>query len=121
MSDTPPPETERAPRESVFLLAEVRREGEPAFTCRVRNVSASGMMIECPHELEVGETLVATLRGIGNVACTVARIRPPLAGLRFAKPIDPSLCRKSVLPKAPDPSRDWVLNLREPYKPKRWR
>jgi hypothetical protein len=118
--DRIPSEAERAARESVFLLTEIRPQAGRPFSCRVRNVSATGMMIECAHSLNVGDVVVATLRNIGDVSCTVARIRSGLAGLRFAEPIDPAQCRKSVLAPPPDPSRDWALNLREPYKPKRW-
>jgi hypothetical protein len=120
MASSQPDHPDRSPRESVLLQTEIALPGQANFTCRVRNISATGMMIECANNLRVGDTVTATLRGIGNVECSVARVRSGLAGLHFAEPIDPALCRKSVLAKAPDPSKDWVLNLREPYKGKRW-
>ena len=90
-------------RDSLFLSATVSIEKAPAFSTRVRNLSAGGMMIDAPHELSPGTAVAAEMRGIGNVAGRVAWFSLGRAGIAFDKDIDPRLARTSGPPKSEIP------------------
>jgi hypothetical protein len=80
-------------RDSLFLSATVTTEGGKPFTTRVRNLSAGGMMIDSATDLATGTTLVAELRGIGEVKGRIAWSSPGRAGVAFDEEIDPRLAR----------------------------
>lgn len=86
----------RAPRVHFFLKSEITPADGPAFTARVRNLSAGGMMIEVLDPLQPGQRLTAQLRGIGAVDGQVAWVRAGRAGIAFDREIDPELARRPV-------------------------
>ena len=84
------------PRDSMFLMAEMRRPGGGAVTVKVRNLSPGGMMAECPISFSRGETIEAELRGIGPVGGRIAWTAGGRIGVAFDRPIDPRLARKPL-------------------------
>ena len=84
------------PRDSMFLMAAVRRAVGPEITVKVRNLSAGGMMAESPVNFSRGETVEIELRGIGIVAGKIAWTAGGRIGVQFDTPIDPRLARKPV-------------------------
>lgn len=120
-SETQMAEARRALRESVLLAADIApMSDEPILQGRVRNVSATGALLELSAPLAVGTRVRLSFRGAQAVAATIMWAKNGRAGVAFDTPIDPALCRRSIKAPEPDPSRDWVLCLREPYRPKRW-
>jgi hypothetical protein len=91
-----PRHTRGETRDSMFLVATVRREGPSQTTVRVRNLSAGGMMGETAEYFRTGEILEIDLRGIGRVAGRIAWVAPQRVGIAFAKQIDPRLARRPV-------------------------
>lgn len=106
------------PRESMFLVAVLRRLGGPDISVKVRNLSPGGMMAECPVSFSRGEAIEVELRGIGLVAGTIAWTAGGRAGVAFATPVDPRLARKPLGVNAPQPDlvsvspRMWCPPLR---------
>lgn len=92
------------PRDSMFLMGQMRRAGGDAVTVKVRNLSSGGMMAECPISFSRGEAIEAELRGIGTVAGTIAWTAGGRIGVAFATPVDPRLARKSVASGGPQPN-----------------
>lgn len=88
---------ERAPRDSLFLLAEVIREtGEPMGKAKIRNLSATGLMADCDFAFLRDDRLVFDLRGIGPVGGTVMWSKDTRIGLNFDRAVDPQRARKPV-------------------------
>lgn len=92
------------PRDSMFLMAAMRRADGQEITVKVRNLSAGGMMAECPVSLSRGETIAIDLRGIGTVAGTIAWTAGGRIGIAFAGPVDPRLARKPIAASGPQPN-----------------
>ena len=84
------------PRDSMFLLATMRRPGGPEVQVKVRNLSSGGMMVECPISFARGELVESDLRGIGPVGGKIAWAAGSRVGVAFDRAIDPSLARKPV-------------------------
>jgi len=84
------------PRDSMFLLAVVRRPGGPDVQVKVRNLSSGGMMAECPASFGRGEAVEADLRGVGLVGGKIAWTAGGRIGVAFERAIDPALARKPV-------------------------
>ena len=80
----------RAPRQDSALVVEVSGPTVQPFRSRVRNVSTSGMLIDSPHALQVGDVLAAAMPGAGEVMCVVVRFRRGAAGVRFLHGVDDS-------------------------------
>lgn len=90
-------DTRQVPRESLFLLAQLRVEGDEAeHRARVRNLSAGGMMAECDVGVARGSRVSVHLRHAGWVEGSVAWTQDNRFGIAFAKPIDPAQVRESV-------------------------
>ena len=86
-----------ADRDSLFLLATLSDEaGMSRGQARVRNLSASGLMADCEICFGAGDRLVVTLRGIGEVAGTVAWVKGNRIGVKFDLGINPQAARKPV-------------------------
>jgi hypothetical protein len=89
----------RTERANFFLSASIRRrsdpEGEPGQV-RVRNLSSQGMMADYHEAVDVGEPVIATVRGIGSVAGKVAWVRKGRIGIVFDAEIDPRQAIKPV-------------------------
>ncbi len=92
------------PRDSMFLMAVLRRPGGDDVTIKVRNLSAGGMMAECPVSFSRGEVIVTELRGIGVVGGRIAWTAGGRVGVAFDDPIDPRLARKPLTSSAPQPN-----------------
>jgi hypothetical protein len=99
-------ETRHISRDSLFLLAEIRREGaDSARRVRVRNLSASGMMAEGDLSVVRGARLQVELRNVGTVSGTVAWVQDNRFGIAFSEDIDPKRARAPV---ADEQRRDHV-------------
>ena len=85
-----------SPRDSMFLLAAIRRPGGTGVPVKVRNLSQGGMMAECAMSFSRGELIEADLRGIGPVAGKIAWTMGGKIGVAFDREIDPKLARKPV-------------------------
>ncbi|PTW44422.1 PilZ domain-containing protein [Sphingomonas faeni] len=82
-------------RDSLLLVARVRIGDETiAREARVRNLSETGLMAELAKVVEVGTPVTVTLRGIGEVAGTVAWCTEGRMGISLNAPIDPLHVRK---------------------------
>jgi hypothetical protein len=84
------------PRYSMVLMVGVRRPGGPDISVKVRNLSAGGMMAECPVGFARNESIEVDLRGIGRVAGMIVWSTGGRIGVSFAEPIDPRDARKPV-------------------------
>lgn len=84
---------ERAERHASSIFVDVSGPTTPSFRGRVRNVSPTGMLIDTPHALTVGDVLTARAPGAVEVLCTVMRIRAGAAGLRFVRGMDENVVR----------------------------
>lgn len=56
--------------------------------CRLRNISAGGMMVECDEELALGEPVRVELCNFNAVEAKIVWIKPPRIGLEFTMPIN---------------------------------
>lgn len=103
------PESQRRDeRDSLFVLAKLRPEGDPAepATVRVRNVSSGGLMADASEGYRQGMRVEVTLENIGTMVGTVAWAEAGRIGVAFDHPIDKARARKAVKPgaaKTPDP------------------
>lgn len=105
------------PRDSMFLMAAVRRTGGTDVQVKVRNLSAGGMMAESPVSFSRGDVIEADLRGIGLVTGKIAWTAGGRIGIQFDAPVDPRLARKPVSgnpqPQLVKPSRTmWRPSIR---------
>jgi hypothetical protein len=83
-------------RDSLFLTARMRLGTEPLREVRVRNLSEGGLMVELARVADVGTPITIDLRGIGEVAGTVAWCTEGRLGIALDSPIDPKKARKPV-------------------------
>jgi len=96
-------ETRTLPRDSLFLLADVRLDGSDKLQrVRVRNLSAGGMMAEGDMAVLRGAQLTVILRNVGEVGGTVAWVQDNRFGIAFARQIDPLLPRAPATGGTPD-------------------
>lgn len=90
-------ETRHIHRDSLFLVAEVRLEGEEGqHRVKVRNLSSGGMMAEGDAAVQRGARLSIELRNIGWIEGSVAWVQDNRYGIAFAREIDPKLARTHV-------------------------
>jgi hypothetical protein len=82
-------------RESLFLGVEIARTGA-TLSGRIRNISATGALVEPEVALPMGEHLTLTFRGVPGIGATVVRKTAKGVGVRFDHEIDPAACRQSV-------------------------
>jgi hypothetical protein len=87
----------KAARESLLLVARLKRAGAASFPVTVRNLSAVGMMIESDAELSVNESIVAEISGLGKVPGRIAWTQDNRAGMAFDAPVDPARARRPGL------------------------
>lgn len=86
-------------RDSMFLQAILRPlsgGNPPAFSVRVRNLSAGGMMADTDTEVAIDDRITVELRNVGQVDGKVAWVRGTRFGVTFDITIDPKLARKPV-------------------------
>ena len=117
-------DTRHINRDALFLMADVRREGEgAAHRVKVRNLSAGGMMAEGEVPVVRGARLMVELRNLPPIEASVAWVQDGRFGVAFAREIDPKTPRTPVgnndlsspryvrpssippVPEAPDPAR----------------
>lgn len=84
------------PRDSMFLMAAMRRPGGAEVTVKIRNLSSGGMMAESPISFSRGDPIETELRGIGVVTGKIAWTAGGRIGVQFDMQIDPRLARKPV-------------------------
>ena len=84
------------PRDSMFLMAALRRPGGTDIQVKVRNLSSGGMMAESPINFSRGDEIEADLRGIGTITGKIAWTAGGRVGIQFDSAIDPRLARKPV-------------------------
>jgi PilZ domain len=84
-------------RESIFLSAVIQYEGaKHPVTARIRNISSTGMMIDCAQLFHPGHRLVAEIKNIGEVEGQVAWATDNRMGISFDNEIDPKQARFKV-------------------------
>lgn len=90
-------ETRHISRDSLFLMAEVRLDGQDQREqVKVRNLSRGGMMAEGAVKVVNGARLAVNLRNIGWIEGNVAWVQDNRFGIAFATEIDPKLPREPV-------------------------
>ncbi len=81
-------------RDSLFLAGKLKFEGiNQSYDVRIRNLSATGMMAECPAAVSVGQLVVVETKGIGDIPARVAWALDGRIGIAFDKEINPQLAR----------------------------
>jgi hypothetical protein len=106
----------RDPRDSLFVLARIKLEGEvgEGVAVRVRNVSSGGLMADAPDDYRPGMRIEVFLENIGDVAGSVAWAEAGRIGVAFDHPIDKSLARKTKSSKPDELFRPVAQNYRRP-------
>lgn len=90
-------DTRQVDRDSLFLLAQLRVQGEEeTHRVRLRNLSASGMMAEGEVMVARGSLVEVELRHVGWVKGSVAWKQDNRFGIAFIDTIDPKLVRVPV-------------------------
>jgi hypothetical protein len=87
-------DTRQVNRDSLFLLAQLRVDGQPGATrVKVRNLSAGGMMAEGEAKVVRGTLVAVELRNLGWVEGSVAWRQDNRFGIAFVDEIDPAAVR----------------------------
>ena len=90
-------DTRHINRDSLFLMAEVRVEGDSgSHRVKVRNLSAGGMMAEGDMAVTRGARVTVELRNVSAVEGSVAWVQENRFGVAFAREIDPKAPRPAV-------------------------
>jgi hypothetical protein len=90
-------DTRHINRDSLFLMAEVRVEGDSAgHRVKVRNLSAKGMMAEGEVSVTRGARVIVELRNLSAVEGSVAWVQDNRFGVAFAREIDSTAPRTAV-------------------------
>jgi len=90
-------DTRQVNRDSLFLLAQLRVDGQDTVhRVKVRNLSAGGMMAEGDVRVTRGALVAVELRNIGWVEGSVAWKQENRFGIAFVDEIDPKLARASA-------------------------
>lgn len=90
-------DTRQVNRDSLFLLAQLRVDGEDAeHRVKIRNLSAGGAMAEGDVQVARGAQVSVELRNIGWIDGTVAWKQENRFGIAFSTEIDPKLVRSPV-------------------------
>jgi len=96
-------DTRQVNRDSLFLLAQVRVDGQDvAYRVKVRNLSAGGMMAEGEARVMRGSLVMVELRNIGWVEGSVAWKQDNRFGIAFVDEIDPVVVRAPGASQAPE-------------------
>jgi hypothetical protein len=90
-------DTRNINRDSLFLMADLRVEGDAAVhRVRVRNLSAGGMMAETDLRVLPGTRVTVELKNVPAVDGNVAWVQDQRFGVAFAAEIDPKAPRSQV-------------------------
>jgi hypothetical protein len=81
----------RDSRQSVLLQATIAAAGATRRQARVRNISRSGMMVECRFRGAAGDHVEVNVRGLGALAGSVAWTRGDRIGVMLDEPVDPEI------------------------------
>ena len=96
-------DTRQVNRDSLFLLAQLRVDGQDAvYRVKVRNLSAGGMMAEGEARVMRGSLVMVELRNVGWVEGSVAWKQDNRFGIAFVDEIDPVVVRGAGGPQTPD-------------------
>ena len=96
-------DTRQVNRDSLFLLAQLRVDGQDmVHRVKVRNLSAGGMMAEGEAKVMRGSLVRVELRNIGWVDGSVAWKQENRFGIAFVDEIDPIVVRGAGGPAAPE-------------------
>ncbi|WP_310530799.1 PilZ domain-containing protein [Novosphingobium sp.] len=88
-------------RDSLFVLVELRIDGEQALhRVKMRNLSTGGMMAEGAVLAMRGLVVWINLRNIGWVEGSIAWVQESRFGIAFREEIDPKLARAPQAAKA---------------------
>ena len=94
-------DTRQVNRDSLFLLAQLRVDGQDGVTrVKVRNLSSGGMMAEGDCKVVRGSLVAVELRNLGWVEGTVAWKQEDRFGIAFVDEIDPAFVRAATAPPA---------------------
>ena len=87
-------DTRQVNRDSLFLLAQLRVDGQETVSrIKVRNLSAGGMMAEGDSKVIRGSLVSVELRNLGWVEGSVAWKQDNRFGIAFVDEIDPTAVR----------------------------
>jgi len=90
-------DTRNISRDSLFLMADLKLEGEDTpHRVKVRNLSKGGMLAENGPAVVRGAKLTIDLKNIGPVQGVVAWVQDGRFGIAFTHEIDPKLARAKV-------------------------
>ena len=103
-------------RDSMFLMAAIRRPGGHDVSVKVRNLSAGGMMAESAVSFVRGEEVELDLRGVGTISGRVVWGRAGRIGISFDVQIDPRVARKALAPAA-NPSHTLLRASKSMWRP----
>ncbi len=96
MSNTPDPQstetdaTRIADRQSLFILGKLHFVAAGSHDVKVRNLSATGMMVDGTVIGQIGEMVEIELRNIGRLPAKVVWVAERRMGLALTHPIDPT-------------------------------
>jgi len=113
--ETGPESQRRDERDSLFVLARLRPEGDmgDGITVRVRNVSSGGLMADASDGYRQGMRVEVILEGMATMAGSVAWAEAGRIGIALDHPIDKSRARKPK-PKEESIFRPVIGNHRRP-------
>jgi hypothetical protein len=90
-------DTRHINRDSLFLMADVRLDGDSeSHRVKVRNLSAGGMMAESEMTVVRGARVTVDLRNLPSITGSVAWVQENRFGVAFAQEIDPRAPRNQV-------------------------
>lgn len=96
-------DTRQVNRDSLFLLAQLRVDGQDVVhRVKVRNLSAGGMMAEGEARVTRGCLVMVELRNVGWVEGSVAWKQGNRFGIAFVTEIDPVVVRGPAADQAPE-------------------
>lgn len=72
---------------TLFMVSKLRTEGAGEALCRVRNISAGGLMLETRMPLSVGLRVAVELRGSRTLTGAIVWARDGRAGIAFDHPV----------------------------------
>ncbi|MBH0114757.1 PilZ domain-containing protein [Novosphingobium sp. YJ-S2-02] len=106
------------PRDSLFLMAELRVDGlDGEHRIKVRNLSAGGMMGEGPVRVVRGAVVEVNIRNLGWVEGSIAWVQESRFGVAFHEDIDPKLARAPVGETTVDDNAPRFLRNHQPPRP----
>ena len=111
------PESQRRDqRDSLFVLARIKPEGDAGegTSVRVRNVSSGGLMADVADDYRPGMRVEVSLEGVGDMTGSVAWAEAGRIGVAFDHPVDKARARKPVGDKKDDLFRPNKQDYRRP-------